>query len=287
MKTRIILIALTGCLGTSLFAAAPLTESTFTEIVKEVNVVDASTKSATPAKLSELFKAPNLVRTGRDSRTELTAPDETITRVGANSVFSFEPMGRTLQLEQGNVLFHSPKGKGGGTIKSHGISAAVLGTTLIVSATADGGIKVILLEGSGSITLDNGRKVTLRAGQMVYLQPGGKTFSAVLDINLQLLVENSNLVNGFAHPLPSLTQIQSAIGVQRKALASGKAVDTHLAADNFAKSSATGNGFQTVSVGTYQSAVPVPLQPAQFGVVAQSDAPGSTGGRGFASFGFR
>src|SRR5271170_6390969 len=113
MKTRILLCGLIGA-STALLGAAPLTQSTFTEVIHDVNVVAEPSKTATPAKVNELFQTPNLVRTGGDSRAELTAPDQTITRIGANTVFSFEPAGRDINLEQGSILFHSPKGKGGG-----------------------------------------------------------------------------------------------------------------------------------------------------------------------------
>src|SRR5215211_9385331 len=106
MKTRFLLatMVLGGALGLS---AAPLTESTFTEIIKEVSVVPQATRAAKPAQVSEVVKAPDLVRTGPASRAELTAPDKTITRIGANTVFSFEPTGRNINLQQGSVLFHS------------------------------------------------------------------------------------------------------------------------------------------------------------------------------------
>src|SRR3954471_3718135 len=141
MKPKLLFIGF-FCACVSTFAA-PLTESTFTEIVKDVNVVAATTQTAQPATVKELVKAPDLVRTGPASRAELTAADQTITRVGANTVFSFEPAGRNLNLQQGSVLFHSPTGKGGGSIRSGGASAAVLGSTLIVAATDNGGFKVI------------------------------------------------------------------------------------------------------------------------------------------------
>src|SRR5450755_135464 len=190
MKIKFLAAAALAAFVLSLHAA-PLTESTFTEVVKDVNVVASADKSTAPAKVSELFKAPDLVRTGADSRAEMTAPDQTITRVGANTVFSFEPASRNLRLEQGSVLFHAPKGLGGGTIKSGGAVAAVLGTTLIVSATTGGGFKVILLEGKGKVTLPNGNSVTLKAGQLVFVLPGGTKFSRVLDINLAKLVAGS------------------------------------------------------------------------------------------------
>ena len=172
MKTNLLICAAL-MLGALSGAAAPLTESTYTEIIREVNTHLSTAGNPAAAKVNDVLKAPDLVRTGPDSRAELTAPDNTITRVGANTVFSFSDSGRTLNLESGNLLFHAPKGLGGGTIKSGGASAAVLGTTLIVSATTDGGFKVILLEGKGSVTLANGKSVILKAGQMVFVLPNG------------------------------------------------------------------------------------------------------------------
>src|SRR2546423_14943937 len=118
-----------------LLQAATISQSTFTEVVKDVNVIASATKAASPAKLNEEIKAPDLVRTGADSRAELTAPDQTITRVGANTVFSFEPAGRNLRLEQGSILLHAPAGKWGGTIKTCGASGAALGNTSSIVAT--------------------------------------------------------------------------------------------------------------------------------------------------------
>jgi FecR protein len=275
--------------------SAPLNESTFTEVINNVEVVAGADKSASPAKANELFKAPDLVRTGADSRAELTAPDRTVTRVGANTVFSFEPAGRNLNLEQGSVLFHPPKGMGGGTIKSGGVAAAVLGTTLIVSATADGGIKTVLLEGKGRVTLANGKSVTLKAGQLVYVQPGGTTFSPVLDINLAKLVAGSQLVNGFSHELTSLPLIQQAVAAQNSEIASGRTVDTGVPADNFVNPPGRGNGLDTMDPGVYQVAMHPPLTPAQLAQLTTtirlpgSDFPtvllGNPGGRGFTSVG--
>jgi hypothetical protein len=223
--------------------AAPLTESTYTEIIKEVNTLDTG-GSTSAAKLNDLLKAPNRVRTGPDSRAELTAADQSITRVGANTVFSFSDNGRTLNLDQGNILFHAPKGVGGGTIKSGGASAAVLGTTLIVSATADGGFKVIMLEGRGTVTLANGKSVTLKGGQMVFVLPNGGGLSQVININLGKLVAGSNLVRGFSHPLSSLPLIQKAIDRQNSDIAAGNATDTRLPA----------NGLEAIDLNSYMTA---------------------------------
>ena len=258
MKTRLLLCGVLVVAATGLFGAEPLTQSTFTEVIKDVNVVAQPTKTATPAKPNELFKFPDLIRTGSESRAELTAVDKTITRVGANTVFSFEPAGREIKLEQGSVLFHSPTGKGGGTIKSGGASAAVLGTTLIVATTPvqaptdRNGFKVILLEGKGRVTLPNGRSRTLNGGQMVYVLPGQTQFGPVLDINLGKLVAGSPLVTGFSAELLSMPKIKKAIERQDDLIRHGRAKDTGIAADNFPKQrSVRGNGANDIDNNTY------------------------------------
>src|SRR6266567_4738935 len=250
MKTITLLSAfLAGCM--QLADAAPLTESTVTEIIKEVNLLPAGAAAATQAKLKDVVKAPDRVRTGAESRTELTAPDNTITRIGANTVFSFEAKDRVLNLEKGSLLFHSPKGAGGGTIKSGGASAAVLGTTLVVSATPDGGFKVILLEGRGRVVLPNGRSAGLHAGQMVYVLPGDKGFSGVLEINLAKLVAGSLLLTGFSHELPSAQLIQAAVNAQNQKLAKRRVEDTGVSADSFARRKKVSNGLGALDDNTY------------------------------------
>jgi hypothetical protein len=283
MKTTLLIIGLAlACQFSG--GAAPLTESTFTEIINDVSTV-AANGSAAPSKVSDLLKAPERVRTGPQSRAELTAPDQTITRIGANTIFSFADNGRTLNLEQGNVLFHAPKGQGGGTIKSAGAAAAVLGTTIIVSATPDGGFKVILLEGSGTVTLPNGNSATLHAGQLVFVLPGG-TLSPVLDINLGKLVAGSQLVNGFPDQLSSLPLINLAIQNQNSKLKSGKATDTGLPPGFFLNPPVPGNGLNAMDHGTYQMAVPQPLSLEQYNLLVFGSSPngapgsGGLGGRG-------
>ncbi len=287
MKTKILQAGALMVLAFPL-RASPLIESTFTEITNDVSTVSTA-GAAAPATVNEIVKAPDRVRTGPESRAELTAPDKTITRVGANTVFSFADNGRTLNLEQGNLLFHAPKGLGGGTIQSGGAAAAVLGTTLIVSATAPGGFKVILLEGTGTVTLPGGTSATLHAGQLVFVLPGG-TLSPVLDINLGKLVTGSQLVKGFPDELPSLPLILAAINQQNSQLASGSATDTGEPADHFAGSQASGNGLNSVDPGTYQNAAHPPLSAGQLinltGQPKAAPVNGTPGGRGFTPLGF-
>jgi hypothetical protein len=96
-------------------------------------------------------------------------------RVGQNSIFSFARDSREIELQQGSILFQSPTGKGGGTIRTPAASAAVLGTTLIVTTTKNGGFKVLLIEGHGRVRGANGAVRNLTSGQMVYALRGANS----------------------------------------------------------------------------------------------------------------
>ncbi len=203
-------------------AALPLTESTFTEIIQEVNVVQATSKSVTPARAHDLFKSPDLVRTGQASRVELTAKDLTITRIGENTTFSYAQSGREIELKQGSVLFHAPAGIGGGAIKNRGSSAAVLGTTEIGAVLPDGSFKVLCLEGTVTVTLANGKSVKLKPGQFVTVSPDGNQLSETMDFNLGQLADRLQLVVGFSQALSAWHLIEMAVHDQNQQIAAGK-----------------------------------------------------------------
>ncbi|MDB6024145.1 MAG: iron dicitrate transport regulator FecR [Verrucomicrobiales bacterium] len=223
--------------------AADLKQSKFTQIVNDVKVVSAADKSQKSANVNEMFKLPDMIRTGPSSRAELVAEDKTITRVGANTIFSFNAATRTVDLEKGTLLFHAPKGKGGGIIKSGSAVAAVLGTTIMVGATPDGGFKVVVLEGTAKVKLNNGQTEILKAGQMVFVLPNEK-LSPVITFRLDLLVTASKLIQGFDTPLPSSDLINLAIDEQKHLIDRGVASDTGLEVGDIA----TITGVQVVDV---------------------------------------
>src|ERR1039457_5469458 len=140
------------CLG-CVFAASTshafdLKQSKLTQVVNDVQIISAAAQKQKAAAVNDLFAMPDILRTGTASRAERVAQDGTVTRVGANTLFSVDPATPTIELKQGRLLFHSPHGKGGGTIDTGSATASVLGTTRIVTTTSTGGMKVLDLEGS-------------------------------------------------------------------------------------------------------------------------------------------
>ncbi len=241
-------LALLLVFSCGLEAVQPLTESSFVEVVNAVNVV-GSTGTTQPARKSDIFRAPDLIQTGAGSRAELKAGDGTITRVGANTVFSFQNEGRGINLEKGSILFHSPTGKGGGTVNSKSATASVLGTTIIVATTSNGGFKTLVLEGKARIMLAGGRSMTLKEGQMTFIVPGMTSIPTPIEFRLSKQVEGSGLVGNFKNQLASQQKIAQAENKQEKSIAKGKAEATTMMVGD-AKDS---KGFQVIDPNTRES----------------------------------
>src|ERR1700731_178778 len=87
-----------------------------------------------PAAMNDKVDDGTALRTGDDSRSELTFADLTITRLGANTVFSFNKAGRSIQLDSGAILLYARKNSGGAEISTKAVSVGVTGTTLILES---------------------------------------------------------------------------------------------------------------------------------------------------------
>ena len=217
-------LLLTACPG----RAMDLKQARLTQVVNDVQIISAAEQRQKAASVNDIFAIPDVLRTGNASRAELVAQDETVTRVGANTIFSFEPANRTIDLKQGSLLFHSPHGKGGGTIHTSSATASVIGTTLIVTTTPNGGFKIIDLEGRVDIKLPNGHTVRIQPGQMIFVLPGGHHLSPVIIFRMDQLLQNSQLISGFNQPLTSLTLILQEVNHQLKLIKDGQFSDTGL-----------------------------------------------------------
>jgi len=96
------------------------------------------------------------VRTGMDSRSELKFTDQTLARLGANTLFSFSEGTRNLNLQDGAMLLRVPKGAGWSKINSSAVTAAITGTTVMLETHAstkknkNSYYKFIVLEGTAA-----------------------------------------------------------------------------------------------------------------------------------------
>src|SRR5438477_7370237 len=223
----VLAVSLTGAavgVGTVLFAAEQK-QARVTEVIHDVRLLGAQT-AARPAAVNDAVHEGTAVRTGTDSRAELTFVDQTLARLGANTVFSFGAGARTYDLGSGAILMSAPKETGTVKITTAVATCAVSGFTAILERHSNTWNKFILLHGNGTLTLKGtpGGPCRLQAGQMVVFPPHPTHCPPVLNIDISKLL-NGKLVKGFNRPLPELNIILADIENQHNKPPSGGLID--------------------------------------------------------------
>jgi FecR protein len=196
--------------------AAELQEAKVTQVVQDVKVVPAGA-APRAATVNETVHQGHSVQTGVQSRSELTFKDQTITRLGEQTIYNVGG-GRTLELGTGQFLLYVPKKSGGAKIKMGAVTAAITGTTVVGNVHPSGVVEFTVLEGTARVRLDRaGQCLLVVAGQMVVYDPIGMRLEDPVEVDLQQQL-SSPLVTGF-RPLPSTPDINVAIANQRRAAA--------------------------------------------------------------------
>jgi hypothetical protein len=191
--------------------AATGKEAHVTRIIRDVKLVPSGA-APRPAVVNELVNQDSAVRTGDASRSELTFVDLTITRLGANTTFSFNRGSRSLQLDSGSLLLYVPKDSGGARMTSSAVTVGITGTTVIFEPTRAGRNKLTVLEGGARLTLNKYPRESsyIRGGWMVDVPPGATKIPPPIRVDLNRLVKTSPLITDFAS-LPSQDLIAAAV----------------------------------------------------------------------------
>jgi hypothetical protein len=221
------------CLAMSPLSAraqgSAMKEAKVTQVIKDVKLLPSQAEPR-PATVSDQVKGDTAIRTGVESRAELTFSDLTIARLGANTIFSFNEGTRTVQLGSGAILLRVPKGSGGAKVQTAAVTAAITGTTVIVEYNPKSYAKYLVLEGTMRVYLKGvlGESVLMHAGQMMIVNPNARRLSEVVDYDLERLWNTSLLVQGFSRPLGSEPLVADAQHVQLERKAAGELLDTNL-----------------------------------------------------------
>jgi mannose-6-phosphate isomerase-like protein (cupin superfamily) len=202
-----ILFVLAIVIGLSGFAiAAGKKEARVTQAVHDVRRL-ASNSATRQASIGNNVRPGTAVRTGSDSRAELTFTDRTLARLGANSVLGFREGGE-FDLGYGTILLYLPKASGGARIDTAVATAAGASCTAVAEYHPKSLVKFVILEGHGSISLKHhpGQARSLRAGQMITVRAGVTKLPEPQNIDLYSLIKSSLLIAKFP-PLPNLNLI--------------------------------------------------------------------------------
>lgn len=205
--------------------AAEKRDARVTQIVHDVRVLP-SKASARAATINETIGQGTGVRTGSDSRAELTFTDLSLTRLGANTVFSFDEGARNLNLTSGAVLICVPPDAGSVRVIAPAVTAAISGGVAMAETHKNSWTKIIIVEGQGVVTLKkSGKSLTLHSGQMIVLPPGAKDFTKVLNIDLKALTDKSLLIRFASLPKWVWTLIDAQVDRQASSPPAGGYVD--------------------------------------------------------------
>src|SRR5438874_279881 len=231
-RTRSVLAAVAFYFG--VFAqqsvASPLTSAEVTKIINRVSVIEPA-KGDRPAVVRDVIKDDRGLQTAARSRSELLFQDNTLTRIGAETFFSFKTGTRDMTLERGSMLLQVPKGSAGAKIHTAAVTAAITGTTIMMEYSPGQYLKVLVLEGSLRLSRNGsfGESMVLHPGKMVIMRPDAKKIPEPIDVNLAEIVKTSSLINfPGSNVLPSMPLIQAAISEQAKEVAKGTLVPTNL-----------------------------------------------------------
>lgn len=212
-----------GILAATPAAMANLNQATVTRVVNSVEVIPSG-QQPKAATIGEVVSGGSDVRTGGNSRAQLTFPDNTLARLGANTLFSFERGTRSLDLESGAILLQVPRNAGGATIRSAPVIAAITGTTVMMeySPGNPGVVKIIVLEGTVRLSLAGrlGESVLVGPGQMLAVAANATALPNPVYVDLKRILKTSRLIKD--GELESMGLIMEAVDAQQGLISDGK-----------------------------------------------------------------
>jgi hypothetical protein len=203
-----------GLCAVTFGAEFKITSAKITELVPEKVFIHQDSKDkGQKAKENDEIKDNKLVRTVSASRAELEFNDKSIARLGANTVFSFQPQSRNMKFEKGVLLFQQPKGQGKTQIATPAATCAIVGTTVQMYNVGNES-KFLVLEGSMIVTTPEGVSYNLKPGSLLVLLNDGNNTKPVIDQIDIAAILNGPMVRDFKRELKSMDEIKEAINAQ-------------------------------------------------------------------------
>jgi hypothetical protein len=181
------------------------------QVIQDVRLMKAQ-GAPRPAVVNDTVTQQMGVRTGTESRAELTFTDLTITRLGANTIFSFKEGARELDLTSGAVLLEVPPKAPAVKVSTSAVTAAVTGGTALFATGPP--TKFMVLEGTGTFFPAGHpeKAATLHGGEMMMMTANGRT-TRPEKFDVKLVVQTSRLIKGFA-PLANMPLILDVVNLQ-------------------------------------------------------------------------
>jgi hypothetical protein len=207
VKKLICTHALAGLLIATTQSFAADSAATVTEAVNHVDYGASQSTDTNPAKVGTVLHNGEYLKTGTQSRAELKLANQTVTRVGSDTIFNYSVADNTVDLQSGTMLFSKPKDGKTMTVKTAAVTAAIVGTTGFVQKH---GNSVLFGLVEGHVTLNiGGTDYNLTAGEILKLTPGKPP--QIFAFNVPLFLKTSPLITKFPKDLPNEGAINDEI----------------------------------------------------------------------------
>jgi hypothetical protein len=194
-----------------LVRAEQLQQARVSQVIQDVRVLETQ-GAPRPAVVNEKVTQGMGVRTGVESRAELTFADLTITRLGANTIFSFKQGTRELDLTSGAVLLQVPPKAPAVKVSTSAVTAAVTGGTALFATGPP--TKLIVLEGIGTFypTGHPERAATVNGGEMMTMTADGR-MTKPEKFDVKVVLKTSRLIKDFP-PLENMPLVMAVVDQQ-------------------------------------------------------------------------
>jgi hypothetical protein len=211
---------------TTILLAAEQKQARVTEVIHDVRLLGAQT-AARPAAVNDAVHEGTAVRTGTDSRAELTFVDQTLARLGANTVFSFGAAARTYNLGSGAILMSAPKESGTVKITTAVATCAVSGFTMISEYHGNTWNKVLMLNGDGYVSLrrNPGDKRHVHSSEILIFRPDATVLPQPQQFDICNVINQGYLITGFTRKLPEWPALVNLCERQRSEPVKKKLID--------------------------------------------------------------
>jgi FecR protein len=199
-------------------SGAALKGAHVSQVIQDVKLFAPNTAPRT-ASVNDPVMQGMAVRTGMQSRAELTFTDLTITRLGENTVFNYRADAREVDLTKGSVLVEVPPKGAPARISTAAVTAAVTGGTALFATGPP--TKFMVLEGTGTFYPAGhpDEAVSLHGGEMVMLSADGHIIGP-MTFDVKTVMATSHLIVDFPD-LANLPLILAVIDLQQSEFAGG------------------------------------------------------------------
>ncbi len=193
--------------------ADQLQQARVSQVIQDVRVLETHGAPRPAAVNDKVIQGQGMgVRTGVESRAELTFTDLTITRLGANTVFSFKQGARELDLTSGAVLLQIPPKAPAVKVSTSAVTAAITGGTALFATGPP--TKFMVLEGIGTFypTGHPERAATINGGEMMTMTANGR-ITKPEKFDVKLVLKTSRLIKDFP-PLENMPLVMAVVDLQ-------------------------------------------------------------------------